>query len=290
MSRREQHPLFERYPLDGTILIGGEQVSTPYHIYDGSILLVGGVGDRQVARQLLHNERLTPIEDHDGNALMAVWVCDFTQANLGAHHELQISIFASFTPQLPVVSHSFAIYRLMTLNPDMMMVCHGLWNSTTLVTQYNREHLDLNARQSISQIDDSGDGERWRFSVQDVESREMIADGDLRRSFRQEPGVLWDMTQHLGWRGMLRTLRSPFIQMPVVNTRRDAVMENQIARTYTRNDAQVIRYFDGRKDRITLCHPSYAALNFRPQFVQYSSGVRFVYLRPGSSSSTGLSQ
>jgi hypothetical protein len=74
-------------------------------------------------------------------------------------------------------------------------------------------------------------------------------------------------------------MRSPFVHVPVVNTRGPHAEANLTAHTYTCSDQQAIRAF-GPQDRLTLSAPNYTALNFQPDFVQQSEGVRFVYLRP----------
>lgn len=71
---------------------------------------------------------------------MAVWMCDFTDANLGPHHELQISLFATSRPIPRLKPHPFAIFRALTMIAEARMVCHGLWNNTHRVVRYNAEH------------------------------------------------------------------------------------------------------------------------------------------------------
>jgi hypothetical protein len=192
---------------------------------------------------------------------------------------LQVSIFASFRPQPPVRAHPFAIYRLLTLHPDAAMLCHGLWNNTPLVVNYNRDHLGLEARLATSQIGAARAGQRRQFHVKEGDNGTPVADGDLREPTRQEARALWTLFGHLGLRGMLQGARSPFVHVPVVNPISTRLLENQIAGTYTRLDRQIIRLADPA-DRLTLTHPTYALLRFRPAFVQHGYGVRFVYLRP----------
>lgn len=276
---RSDHPLFARYPLDGTVEVDGELQATPYHIYNGEIMLIGGTADAAAAADLLHGEQLTPILDSSGNALMAMWVCDFTEANLGPHHELQISLFASVQPQPPAPRHPFAIHRLLMLNPSACMVCHGLWNNTAKVVRYNQQHLGLDAHLCSSHIDHDMAQKRWTFQVVDAESRRPAAEGSLRLQRRQPLAALWSMLQHLGAQGLVQARRAPFIHVPVVNTRSLYAGDNLVAHTYTRSDRQVIRRYEGA-DRLIIHDQRYAGLKFSPDFVQHSEGVRFVYLRP----------
>lgn len=116
---------------------------------------------------LLTGERLTPLLDSAGNALMAVWVCNFTEAKSGPHHELQISLFASLNPQPPVLRHPFAIHRLLTLHPNVYMVCHGLWNNTVSVVRYSRIWVWMPSL-SASHINHDAGEQRLAFSVSDA--------------------------------------------------------------------------------------------------------------------------
>jgi len=276
MSR--QHKLFATYPLDGEVVVEDETLSSPYHIYDGSILFIGGRANAEVANELLRAESLSPIVGDDGKALMALWVCNFTDANLGPHHELQISLFASFQPMERVVAHPLAIYRLLTLNPQTMMVCHGLWNSTERVVRYNREHLSLDAHlcQSVIEVDPA---RVWNFRYTDTGSQQPIVEGRIVVPESQPASTMWEMTRQIGLGGLMKSMRDPFIHVPVVNTLNSHASGNLVAHTYTSADSQVIfRYDDSQAVSIRL--PQYAALDFQPDFVQCSSGVKFVYLRP----------
>ena len=156
------------------------------------------------------------------------------------------------------------------------MVCHGLWNSTGRVVGYNAKHLGLDARLSVSEITRTGG--RWQFHFGNG-AGETLAEGDLAITARQSPAAMWQLLRHVGLRGSLQLMRSPFIHVPVVNIRSPYAAENLVAHTYTRSDNQVIRRF-GLQDRLVIRHPLYAPLGFTPDFVQQVDGVRFVYLRP----------
>lgn len=276
---RQQHKLFTQYPIDGEVQVGNETLTTPYHIYNGSILFIGGTANAEAATELLSKEKLTPILDTNGNALAALWICDFTEANLDAHHELQVSIFASFTPQPPVPAHPLAIYRLLTLNPETMMVCHGLWNSTARVVRYNQEHLGLDARVSNSHFDLNKAAGKWHFQVADAETQQGLVTGDIALPKKQPASLMWEMSRQLGFGGLLKTMREPFIHVPVVNTISAHATKNKVAHTYTKSDRQMIFKFD-ETSKLAIQAPKYQPLQFQPDFVQYNEGVHFVYLRP----------
>lgn len=274
MKRKQS--LFKHYPLDGQVTLAGEVLTTPYHIYDGVMLLIGGTVRAEAALDLLSREGLTPVLDDGGRALAAVWVCDFTETNLGPHHELQISLFAASRPIRPLKAHPFAIFRALTAVPEARMVCHGLWNSTQRVVRYNSEHLCLNAAFSPSGVR-QGNGQ-IAFHFPDVVGN-LIAEGTVRITRGQPMSVLWQVIRHLGVGTMIRSARSPFIHIPVVNTRSDFSKQNLISHTYSRGEKQMIRRFDSQ-DSLVIGHPVYASLGFKPDFVQQINGVGFVYLRP----------
>ncbi|MFN8372580.1 MAG: thiamine diphosphokinase [Anaerolineae bacterium] len=113
-------------PLSVRVLSNGARVPVPYHIYDGSLLFIGGTAALNAVSTLLQSESVTPIQTSDGKALMAVWACDFREASLGAHQELQFSLFVSRTPQVVVRPHPFTILDASAFNPVVRMLCHGL--------------------------------------------------------------------------------------------------------------------------------------------------------------------
>ena len=111
MINPKDHALFKRYPLHGTAQLSTGEVPMPYHIYRGYGLFIGGTASLPEVRDLLRDEAVTPTQNADGQALMGVWVCDFTDASPGPHHELQLSIFVSPTNSAPISSHPLGYRR-----------------------------------------------------------------------------------------------------------------------------------------------------------------------------------
>ncbi|WP_197958928.1 hypothetical protein [Bradyrhizobium agreste] len=256
--------------------MAGEVLATPYHVYDGTMLLIGGTASAEAARELLSGEDLTPVLDDEGRALAAMWVCDFTDASLGPHHELQISLFAAFRPIPPLEAGPFAVLHAFASVPEAMMVCHGLWNSSHRVVRYNSEHLCLNAAFSASEIR-QGHGQ-IAFHFPDAGGN-LVAEGTIRIARRQPASAAWQLMRHLGVKTMVRLARSPYIHVAVANTRSGRSRQNLVASTYSRGAKQVTRRF-APGDRLTIGHPVYASLGLRPHFVQQTERVEFVYLRP----------
>lgn len=268
--------LFKDHPLDGHVTVAGEVLTTPYQVYDGLMFLIGGTVQADAAHDLLSRDGLAPLLDDGGRALAAVWVCDFTDANLGPHHELQISLFAASDPIRPIKAHPFAVLDALATVPGAWMVCHGLWNSTQRVVRYNCEHLCLNAGFSPSEFRQSNGQFAFRFPDA---AGNLIAEGAFRIAHRQSFRALWQMIRHLGIGEMIRSARLPYLRIPVVNTRSAFAERNLVADTFSRGEKQIIRRFDSR-DRLAITHPVYAPLGFQPDFIHQTEGVGFVYLRP----------
>ena len=271
MTERRRHALFRRFPLDGQVRVGGELLPTPYHVYDGTLLMVGGTCDAAGAAAALAGSGLAPLLDTNGRALMVAWVGDFTNASLGPHHELQLSLFASARPLPPVQAHPFAIHRALLTQPEVCMACAALWNDIPQVARYNAQHLGLNARVAESRMRQDGDCWSFRFGAPDGAP---VAEGVVRGAGRPSLAVLWRLLRHIGLRGAGRLLRSPFLGVPVA-----APGSRRVAWTWTHSDRQAVRLLDDAS-RVAIRHPGYAALDFRPAFVQQMAGLRFVYLRP----------
>lgn len=273
-----EHALFKHYPLTGTATLTTGRVSTPYHIYDGYGLFLGGTADLAAVQRLLQPETVIPLQTVDGRALMGIWLCDFTEASLGPHHELQLSLFVTRQPAPPLAAHPLALLGAMLTRPDVQMLCHGLWNNTPAVVAYNRELLSLNAKLSTSTI--TCDPQQLTFAVADAATGASILQGTVATpqqvSWRASLGLLGQ----LGWGPTLRLNRQPWVTMAVVNPLGVGLAQNAAAQAMTKNAVNNVRYFKPTINRLTFGATSYGDLGFSPQFVQYMSGFKFVYLQP----------
>jgi hypothetical protein len=54
---------------------------------------------------------------------------------------------------------------------------------------------------------------------------------------------------------------------------------NAVAESYTQNETTTLHYFGGA-DLLKFGETPYAHLGFRPQFAQFMTGFKFVYLNP----------
>lgn len=269
------HPLFKRYPLDGEVQLSTGRAPTPYHVYAGYGAFTGGHADAAVVAELLRNETVRPLLDTQGRALMGVWALDFTEASLGPHQEVQVSFFVTRGPARPVRAGRLAATEAFFKIPNARVFCHGLWNSTTEVVAYNREHLGLNALLAEHVVSRSNG--RLRVEVLAGADTPGVR-GDLsigRASLR----ATFEFASRIGFGEAQLLAARPWVEMKVVNPI-GLRPQNDAALTGTHNTVNVLRAFDPRHETLTLSGPGYADLDFRPTYVQQMEGFTFVYLDP----------
>jgi hypothetical protein len=270
-------PLFERYPLRGTVTLSTGVVPVPYHIYDGFGALVGGTANAENVRHMLAGQRVQPLLNTEGRALAAIWLCAFNEASLGPHHELQVSFFVAREPLPPIPASTYALLAAMLALPGMEMYCHALWNDTAPVVAYNREHLGLSAEEMSGEMALHGDTLQASFA--DCSERPLI-DAALHRAGKASLGAAWAMLRLVGPRRLSAVSRQPWVSMMVVNPISRERPGNQRAQAFVHNTRNVIRSFDARTDTLNLSVADYTDLDFRPGFVQHMTGFHFVYLDP----------
>ena len=269
------HNLFKQFPIQGEVNISIGKVPTPYHIYDGFELFIGGVGDLEAVKELLRGEDVVPVQTLEGKAIMAIWVCDFTEANLNPHHELQFSIFVSRKEIPPIPDHPLNAFVCSFIHPEVKMMCHGLWNNTANVVAYNREVLSLNAIQTDSEIKQVGN--EIEFVFKDSNSKHRIASGSVRNT--SSLSATFSFSAKLGFQRALALARQPWVGMDVVNPKGVVLSRNAAAKAFVKSDTSAIHIFEPT-EKAEIEHPLYKSLNFTPHAAQYMSGVKFVYLQP----------
>lgn len=276
MSR--QHALFQQFPLNGKATLSTGQVPTPYQIYDGYGAFIGGTADLAAVQRLLQPETVMPMQTANGRALMGIWLCDFTDASLGPHHELQFSLFVSRRAVTPIADHRVSLLMAMLTNADLQMLCHGLWNNTPTVVAYNRELLSLNARLSVSKI--SRDRHQLSAEVHDHATDAPLLTATLHKPEQPALGASFALAGRLGFRRAMQINRQPWVQMAIVNPVGVLLPHNATAQAMTKNAANNVRYFDPARDSLTISASPYRDLGFQPHVVQHMSGFKFVYLNP----------
>lgn len=264
--------LLDQFPADGTVLIDGEEFTTPYRVADGSMLLLAGTCELDAAADALAPLGLAPVAVGHGRALAALWVADFTQANLGPHGELQFSIFAAQS-SAALSGGPWSLYQHLARTEMPWMVCHRLWNTTDQVVAYNDVHLGLEVGRADGGLrtDDI-----WRFTFAEMEGRS-LARGAVQVPSRTSAADGWALTRTLGLRTLLRMSAGPS-SISVVSPRRSSSGALQASQTFTRA-ASVVRLWNGA-DELELTDPQLAGLGFVPDLITAFGGLEFVYLRP----------
>ncbi|MBX3061339.1 MAG: hypothetical protein KF726_00085 [Anaerolineae bacterium] len=276
MTDPRQHQLFREYPLRAEVALSTGSVPTPYHVYAGYGAFIGGTADLAAVEELLRPEQIVPLRNEAGQALMGVWICNFVDASLGPHHELQFSIFVTSKPVPPISAQPLSLLAAMLTNSDLRMLCHGLWNNSPLVVAYNRELLSLNARLTNSQIELTSD--RLKFSYRD-QADNIICAGHIHQPRKQSWHAIWSFMRQLGFTRMLQTLRQPYVEMRILNPIGVVLPQNTTAQSFTKTDANIIHFFDPDQ-QLSILDPQYARLGFSPTFIQFMDGFKFVYLHP----------
>jgi hypothetical protein len=280
--------LFLRFPITGKRRISCGEVPVPYHVYDGEALLIGGYADLGVARELLAEQALYPIATRDGRALAALWVCDFSQASLGVHQELQVSLVVSHQPLPPVAPHPLALIKLLLMEPQARLYCQGLWNNTRTSLCYNREILGLDAREAMGAYDSAGAGGWVSFRFQQPDGA-LIAQGDVLSPSRQSLYPMLSLAWLLKREGLQRLRQADWLEAHVVNPAGEVIPHNADAQAYLQGEMVHIDLFDP-ENRLIFGDIPQRALNFSPQFIEFIHGFKFVYLHPYNQGGIPLSQ
>jgi len=272
-----RHKLFNDFPLNGTVSLSVGEVPTPYHVYDGHGLLACGTADLGAVEKALQGQEVYPVRTKAGKAVMGIFVCDFQQASLGPHVELQISALVSRTKGETVSDHPFALPAAMVVRPEWGTVCLHIWNDTETVVAYNRDYLGLNPELAAGQIDRVAGRKIFSFSSPDGH---VLLKGEVNEKSRPSLTALFSLSRLTGLGPLMRIARQPYVSAHVVNLKSDVFPENRRAPTYTAADVNVLQRFDPHRDEFTIADAALQRYGFTPHCYQHISPFRFVYLRP----------
>lgn len=279
MADARKHPLFRQFPLSGKAqLATGERVPTPYHVYAGHGLFIGGTADLGAVNALLQGEQVQAVVTEAGRALAAVWVCDFTDASLGPHHELQVALAVAFGPTEPLSDEPFSLLKAISEGAAVRLLCHGLWNNSETAVAYNRELLGLPARLSRGEV--TREAGRKSFTFYDAASGALLARGSVREAPRVGLATTWKIFRGIGFRQMARLTQDPVLSSFVVNPISDAMPYNAEAVAFLAPETAVVQLYDSAEDHLALPQAPYRSLGFTPLFLEHMQPFRFVYLMP----------
>lgn len=273
----DQHKLFNAFPLDGTVSLPSGEVPTPYHVYDGHGLLICGTADLGVIERRLKDENVFPIRTVSGKAVMGLFVCDFQEASLGPHVELQVSALVSRSKGETVADHAFALPAAMVSRPEWGTICLHIWNDTETVVSYNRDHLGLNPELAVGQIDQVAGRKSFTFAAPDGSP---LVSGEVAEKKRPSIGALFALGRLTGLGPLMRISRQPHVGAHVINMKGTVFPENRRAPTYTAADLNVLQRYDPHRDELSVSADLLQSYGFRPHCFQHISPFRFVYLRP----------
>ncbi len=269
--------LITTFPLTGhTTLSDGTTVPVPYQVQECDVYFIGGTAKLSAVTNLLRMEDVFPLATDDDRALMSLWICDFRSASLGPHRELQCSFYVTYAPHNVVQANPFALLRLITADPTVKMLCHGLWNDTALAVKYNREVLGLNAQLVHANLTPDADSIAFTFH-----GDQRVFEAQLAQPKRQPLNVMPGLLRLFGLRGFVRIASQPWLEGRVVSPKSGAFGENREARAFIGNEVPaILRRADPVRDRLTFHDAVYRSLAFVPDFVQHARHCQFVYLTP----------
>jgi hypothetical protein len=278
--------LFRAFPIAGTRSTSLGPQPVPYHVYDGEVVLLGGSVEAGAARGLLAGQNLDLLLDPNGRALACVWICDFTQASLGPHSELQLSLAVtrrddplSSAAGTPVGKGPFELLRLLLVEPGLRLYSAVLWNDLPLAVAYNRELLALNARLCQASISRGEAGGSLSFRFEDLDQR-LICQGDVLPPLSQP---FWDgllLERALGSLGMRRTAAYPWLSAQVMAPGIQFSSAPCESQTYLQAGSTVLARFSSADAHLDFGPAFPAGLDFRPAFLEHFTGFQFVYLPP----------
>ena len=266
--------------LKGQVKLSTGVVSTPYLVTAGHSTFIAGTADLDGVKGLLKGEHAFPVETRDGQALMGVWLRHHQEGSLGPHLGLQICFFVANEPFKPVKAHRYAVLKLLALHPKVGMLAHGLWSDREEALAYHNEHLGLGAVLGKGELKRDLEGGRKTFHFADDESGDVILRGQVKELARSEGRANMSLIAHLGPVKTFKFRTKPWITSKVINRRGDMLRDNRAARTYIASEKVVLQNFDPETDKLEFGDSRYRSLNFKPQFVQHFSDIKFVHLDP----------
>ncbi len=279
-SNARNHALFQTYPQTGTETISTGEVPIPYHVYRGRCLLIGGTINLNAAQTLLKDEAVFPLETAAGKALLGIWICDFQDASLGPHQELQFSFFVSREPAEKVLDHPFAALQALALDPNVAMLAHAIWNDSRDSVAYNREILGLNANLMTGTIAAETNPARLGFQLASSNEGDPLLHGEVKIAPRTSLRASWSLLRLFGLSAMRTFVAQPWLTARVINPKGTQLPFNATALAFTKNDQEILQYWDSDTDILEISISPYQTLNFQPGFAEHMLGFKFVYLHP----------
>jgi hypothetical protein len=288
--------LFQKYPLRSLREFpgGGAPVRdglVPYHVYNGTVLLIGGTANLASVRALLNNQNLEPVRTSAGEALVSLWVCNFTQSSLGPHKMLQAGTSVALGALPPVEPQPLALLGAVLTMPQVGMYCRRTWVDEARVAVYQSELFGLDVHLTQGEFSQDLTGRNMEFEFWDVSDGETLLSGRVRERAYTTPRPALALLRRLGLSGLLQVTRQPNFSLRVVPPLAEKKpagglsggFSERISQVYWRRQRSVTQFFNPHSDRLVLSSAVYPGVEFRPQFIERLEGFKMVYLLPGKS-------
>ncbi|MBT3241122.1 MAG: hypothetical protein HON98_09285 [Chloroflexi bacterium] len=276
MAKKEAKP----NPLIGQVQLSTGTASTPYRVSDGNCLIIGGTADLSVVKERLDGQAVYPIETKDGKALMLIKLCDFQEADLGPHVELQYSYLVSRSPLTALKPHPFGILKIIANEPKVGLYADQVWNDTEPVIAYNNEYLGLNAHLCNGAISRDEEKGTKKFIFTDLDTGESLLEGEVSESPKNLTQTTIKLIRLMGIKNAFKFATRFWIKAKVINPIGKVHPENWAAETFLHAESVVVQPFDPNLDKIKFGNPSDIKLNFEPQFIEHMNKIKFVHLEP----------
>jgi hypothetical protein len=279
--------LFQRYPLRSLREIPGGSMPVPYHVYSGTVLLIGGTADLASVRALMADKSLEPVRTTRGEALLSLWVCNFTHSSLGPHKILHAGVPTTLAPLSPVEPQPLALLGAILTMPQVGMYSWRTWVDDTRVAIYQSELLGLDAHLAQGEFSQDLAGRTVEFEFWDVSDGETLLTGQVRERSYTTPLPAISLLRRLGLSGFLQVSRQPMFPLrfvaPCVDRKPSDRLSGRVSQVYWHRQRSVTQFYSPPADRLVLGGTVYPHVEFRPQFVERLEGFKMVYLLPGKS-------
>lgn len=273
--------LFQQYPLHDLRKIPGGNVPVPYHVYNGTALFIGGTANLERVKKLLARENLNPVQTTLGEALICLWVCNFTRSSLGPHKMLQASICVALEPLPPVEPQPLALLATLLTMPQVGIYCQRTWTDNARVAFYQSELLGLDVRPAQGEFSQDPDERKVDFEFWEVSNGETLFSAQVRERAYTTPRSALSLLRRLGLSGFLQVSRQPRFALRTVAPCGAGSLSERVSLLFWYRQRAVTQFFDPSGDRLFLNNSVYPDVEFHPQFIERLEGFKMVYLLPG---------
>jgi hypothetical protein len=285
MNLNTPQDLFQLYPLHNLRERAGGNAQVPYHVYDGTILLIGGTGDFEAVQALLREEGLEAVYTTRDEALISLWLCDFTHSSLGPHKILYAGISVALDAVQPVKPRPLALLDAVLMRPQVGMYFQGAWVDKIRAATYQSEMLDLDVHLAQGGIIQDPVRRSMEFEFWDVNEGKTLLSGQVRERAYTKPLPALALLYRFGLPGFLQVSRQPRFSLQVVSHGRgeetDCRLSKRISNIYWQSQHAVTQYFNLQSDQLCLNDAVFPGVEFHPKFVERLEGFKMVYFLPG---------